>query len=82
MNNANKMNNGLSVLLVSKNFHFAENYYNFRHESGTKFKIDHIEAETYGKQSISYLGSKIWNSITQEIKNVASLAAFKTKRKH
>ena len=44
-----KVNNGLSVQLVSANFHFAENHYNFRHQSGTKFKVDHTETETYGK---------------------------------
>ena len=26
-----KVNNGLSVQLVSENFHFVENHYNFRH---------------------------------------------------
>ena len=50
-----KVNNGLSVQLVSDNFDFVENH-NFRHQSGKKFKVDHIETETYGKQSISYFG--------------------------
>ena len=36
-----KVNNGLSVQLVSENFHFAQNHYNFRHQSGTKFNVDH-----------------------------------------
>ena len=36
-----KVNNGLSVHLVSEHFHFAENHYNFR-DPGTKFKVDHI----------------------------------------
>ena len=54
-----KVSNGLSVQLVSENFDFAENHYNFRHQSETKFKVDHVETETYGKQSISYLGPKI-----------------------
>ena len=76
-----KVNNGLSVQLVSENLHFAENHYNCRHQLGTKFKVDHVETETYGKQSISYFAPKIWNSIPQEIKNVTTLAAFKTKIK-
>ena len=76
-----KVNNGLSVQLVSENFHFVENHYNFRHQSGKKFKVDHVKTETYGKQSISYHGNKIWNSIMQEIKNVTDLAAFKIKIK-
>ena len=48
-----KVNNGLSVELVNENSHFAENHYNFRHPSGTKFKVDHVKTETYGKKSIS-----------------------------
>ena len=31
------------------------------------FKADHVKAETYAKQFVSYLGPKIWNSIPQEI---------------
>ena len=77
-----KVIKGLSVQLVSKDFHFTENHYNFRHQSGTKFKIDHVETKTYGKQSIPYFGPKIWNSITQDIKNVTTLASFKTKIKY
>ena len=76
-----KVNNGLSVQLVSAKFNFVENHYNFRHQSGRKFKVDHFKTETYGKQSVSYLGPKIWNYIPQEIKNVTTLAAFKTKIK-
>ena len=76
-----KLNNGLLVQLVSEKFHFAENHY----QTGAKFKVDHVKTKTYGKQSISYLGPKIWNSIPQEIpqeiKNLTTLAAFKTKIK-
>ena len=71
-----------TVGTISENFHFVQNHYNFRRQSGKKFKVDHVETETYGKQSISYFGPKIWNSIPQEIKNVTTLAAFKTKIKH
>ena len=72
-----KANNGLLVQLVSQNFHFAENHYNFRHQSGTKFKIDHVYTETCSKQPVSYHGPKMWNSIPQEIKTVTTLATFK-----
>ena len=43
-----KVNNGLSILLVSENLNFAENHHRFRHQSGTKFKVDHVKTETYG----------------------------------
>ena len=76
-----KVNNRLQVQLVSENFHFGENHYNFKHQSGTKFNVDNVKTETYGKQSVSYLGPKIWNSTPQEIKKVITLAALKTKIK-
>ena len=44
-----KVNNGLSVQSNSEYFHFAENHYNFRPQSGTKFKADHDKTKTYGK---------------------------------
>ena len=50
------MNNGLSVQWVSENVHFAENHYNFRYQSGTKFNVDHVKTEIYGKLSIPYIG--------------------------
>ena len=34
-----KVNNGLSVQLVRENFHFVENHYNFRHQSGKKLRL-------------------------------------------
>ena len=63
-----KVSNGLPLQLVSENFHFAENHYNFRHQSGTKFKVDHVETVTYGKKYMPYLEPKILNSILQELK--------------
>ena len=65
-----KVNNGLSVQLVSENFHFAENHYNFRQQSRTKFKVDRVNTETYGKQSVSYQRPNTSNSIPQEIKTL------------
>ena len=76
-----KVNNGLSVQLVREHLHSAENHCNFRHQSGIKFKVNYVNTEKYGKQSLSYLGSKIWQSIPQEKKNVIALVAFKTKIK-
>ena len=42
-----KLNNEMSVQLVSENVHFAENHYNFRHQSRTKFKVHHVKNETW-----------------------------------
>ena len=76
-----KANNGLLVQLVSQSFHFAENHYNFRHQSGPKFKVDHVYTEICSKQPVSHHGPKMWNSIPQEIKTVTTLATFKNKIK-
>ena len=46
--------NKWTIVIISENFHFTENhYYNFRHQSGTKFKVHPVKTETYGKQSTS-----------------------------
>ena len=63
-----KVNNGLLVQVVSENF--SEKHYNFRHQSGTKFTVDHVNTQTYGKQSVSYFGPKTWNSIPKEKKTL------------
>ena len=70
-----------AIVKIYENFHFAENHHSFRHQSGTKLKVDHFKTEIYGKQPVSYFGPNIRNSIPQEIKNVTTLAAFKTKIK-
>ena len=75
-----KVNNGLLVQVVSENF--SEKHYNFRHQSGTKFTVDHVNTQTYGKQCVSYFGPKTWNSIPKEKKNITSLAPFKIKIKN
>ena len=69
------VNNGLSVQLFSENFHFAENHYSFRHQSGTKLKVDHVKTETYGKQSVT---QNLKFHTARNKKNVKTLTAFKT----
>ena len=47
-----KVNNGLSVQVISESFHFVENHYNLRHQSRTKFKVDHDKNKTWQAISI------------------------------
>ena len=70
-----KVNNGLSVPVVSENFHFIENNYDFRHQSKTKFKVDQVNTEKNSLQSVP----KVWNSVPIEIINAKTLVGFKTK---
>ena len=56
-----KVNNELSLQLVGENFFIEENDYNFRHESKTKFKVDHVNTEEYGKLKLLILR---WDILT------------------
>ena len=76
-----KVSNELSGQLVSEGFHFGENHHNLIHQSGTRFKVDQVNTETYGKKFAPYQGPRTWNSIRQEKKSITTLAAFKTKIK-
>ena len=71
-----KVNNGLSVQLVIEHFYFKENHYNFTHQSGTKFKVEHVKTETNGKQSVSCLGTKTWNSIPRHCAKSFQIRSF------
>ena len=42
-----KVNNGLSLQLVIENFHFVENH--FRHQTGTKSRVDHVYTENMAR---------------------------------
>ena len=63
-----KKNNRLSVQLASENFQFVDNHHNFRHQSGKKFRVNHVNTKNHSNQSALYLETKILNSILQEIK--------------
>ena len=43
----------------------------------TDFVVPMIKTVTFGEDSLRYFGSKIWELIPQEIKNVQNIATFK-----
>ena len=43
------------------------------------FVTHNVRTEHYGKETLSYLGPKIWNIIPNEIKSSATLTVFKQK---
>ena len=51
--------------------------YDFRDSS--KLETSKYNGKTFGYKSFTYYGSKLWNSIPAEIKNVDSLSKFKQK---
>ena len=53
----------------------------FQTKIRNKIKVDHDGTVKIGNKSVSYFVPKVWNSIAQETKNAATLAAFKTKTK-
>ena len=66
----------LRRIIITLNINQKQSLRLVKHQSETKFKVDHIFTEKYGKQSVSYLGPKIWNSIPQEKEKVALSGSF------
>ena len=52
-----------------------------RYCSNFTFKTKNVRTVTYGTESLSFLGPKIWSLIPDEIKNVDTLGEFKNKIK-
>ena len=57
-------------------FDFQEPYYNLRCET-SQFRTEKIKATHYGIHSATFLESKIWVMVPQNIKNCKSLQKFK-----
>ena len=71
-----KVTNDMSPEIINDIFKLRENtQYNLRHTS--QFLVDPIHSVFNGSESASYLGSKIWEQIPCEIKNINSLVRFK-----
>ena len=71
-----KVANGMSPDIMNDIFKLRENtHYNLRHAS--QFFVDPIHSVFHGSESASYLGSKIWEQMPFEIKNINSLVGFK-----
>ena len=68
--------NGMSPEIMNDIFKLRENiHYNLRYTS--QCLVDPIHNVFNGRESTSYLGPKLWEQISFEIKNINSLAAFK-----
>ena len=58
-------------------FHFVERPYNFKSDYTLERKRDHIVY--HGSESLPSLDPKLWDPLSNSIKNSASLMEFKTK---
>ena len=64
-------------LSLCEYFKLFENYYDTR-QKGRKFIIPKVKTE-HGKASISFVGSKFWNTLPLELKSVKTIRSFSYK---
>ena len=69
-----KIVNGTSLDIMNEVFQLKETT---RHNSKFPFKTRNIETERYGKETLSFLGPKIWALVPDDIKTSKSLVEFK-----
>ena len=74
-----KVKMGLVPQLVKELFPLSPHAYNLR--SIYEFKLENIKTVHYGTKSLSFLGPKIWELVSLEIKSSHSLEEFKKKIK-
>ena len=69
-----KARNNLSPPIVQNIFRTTEPAYSLRRD--TIFESRRIQTQRYGIESLTYLGSKIWSQVPNEIKKSATLSLF------
>ena len=75
-----KVKNNLSPDVMNNVFKFKKIEYNIRRK--TTFESQNIRTEHFGIETLSYLGSKIWEQVPEDIKFSDSLKVFKQKIKY
>ena len=74
-----KVKNGLSPELMNDVFEFIKKQYSL--QTTSHFRSRKIRTTKYGIETLSYLGSKLWNFVPNVYKTIESLAYFKVKLK-
>ena len=72
-----KSANGLNPIYLNNLFEVNNTGYGLR--DSNRFKQHKFETKKFGYRSFRYYGSKLWNSIPNDIKSSKSLYAFKSK---
>ena len=75
-----KVKNNLSPEVMNKVFKFKKIEYNICRKA--TFESQNIRTEHFGIETLSYLGSKIWEQVPEDIKFSDSLKVFKQKIKY
>ena len=70
-----KVVNKIAPTIVSELFSFSNVNYSLR--SGSQFHQPSANTLWNGQETVSYLRSKIWNMVPEEMKQISSLFAFK-----
>ena len=71
-----KVANGLRPEIMNEVFQFqTQNHHNLRNNS--TFRISSFNTIFQGKESVFYLGPKIWSQVPDKIKSLESLSSFK-----
>ena len=72
-----KVKNEISNPIIADIFDIRHVSYNLR--SQVYFPVDHINTSQYGLSSIRFYGSKVWNMIPSELRDISNLEIFKKK---
>ena len=72
-----KIRKGISNTIISDIFDIRNVNHNLR--SQTYFPVDPINTTQYGLNSIRYYGSKVWNMIPSELRDISNFEVFKSK---
>ena len=75
-----KVKMGISPIIMKEIFNFSDNN-NYNLRSGTHLSRPIVHTIYYGTESITNLGTKIWELVPQNIKEATSLSSFKNKVK-
>ena len=75
-----KVFNKISTPLMSELFKIKDNKYDLR--KGSTLASSNIHTTSYGIDSLSYLGPRIWDLVPREIKGSVTLNVFKNKIKY
>ena len=73
-----KFLNGLAPEYITNMFSLKTHSINLRSSGTNSLLIPQVNTTTYGLHSLSYYGSKLWNSLPNTTRSLPTVAAFKS----
>ena len=74
-----KVKNGYAPTIIKNLFEMVDISYNLRNDM--KIKSQNVHTVSYGTESLSFLGPRIWNRLPDTYKSTKSLSEFENKIK-